>query len=202
LWSPLGTGDASVDPVVLSSAIQDLEPLLGGGAPVYRALDAAFALLAARAPGSKALVAVLGGSDDTIAAGSARDATLTALRRARDAAGVLPILVDASADGKDSAAIAELAAALRAPVIALPFRPGPEREPQPWSGGIYSALQLAAELVDGAPLRSLTATFRVKTYAPSGFVSGTTLRGTIITENDLCPMGCGEVAQEFVVSIP
>jgi len=132
-----------------------------------------------------------GGSDDTVAAGSARDAT-----------GVLPILVDASADRNEGAAIAELAAALRAPVVALPSRQGPEREPQLWSGGIYSALQLAAELLDGAPVRSLTATFRVKTLAPSGFVSGTTLRGTIITENDSCPMGCGEVMQEFVVIIP
>jgi hypothetical protein len=204
LWSPLDPA-YSTDADILGATILDLEPRVGGAAPVYDALVAALAAITTRAPaGNRALVAVLGGDDDSIPSGATRVARLATLRRLRDEGGVLPVLINAAAD-TDSAArmgIADIAAALRAPVIGLGPRIGPSREPQAWSAGIHAALQLAAELAEGAPLPSITATFRVKTSAATGFVQGATLRGTIIAEGDICPMGCHETPVEFVVEIP
>lgn len=204
LWSPLGHA-YSLDPLVLGAAIQDLEPRLGGAAPVHEALMAALASIAAGGPqGNRALVAVLGGDDDSIADGSTRAANLETLRRMRDGGGVLPVLINAARLSEPIArqGIAEIAAALRAPVVVPGTRLGPDREPQPWSAGIHAALQLAADLAAGSPLPTLTTTFRVRTSAAAGFAPGTTLRGTVFAESEICPLGCSTIPVEFVATIP
>lgn len=200
LWLPLGAGAAfSTDRPTLEAAVGMLEPLTGGSAPVFEALRAAFTLTAAEAPpGNRAVVAFLGGGDDTEMSESTRQEALAALRRQRDDAGIQAILIAGAPfeQPDERQELAELSAALRAPAISL-------GEPATWTSGSFAALDLAADLMDGLPLPTLSAVFRVKANAPGAFPAGTTLHGMLYLEStNFCDWGCRELPVEFAVEIP
>jgi hypothetical protein len=208
LWVPRGSGTVfSTDRAALEAAVGVLEPLVGGSAPVFDALEAAFTLTATNAPpGNRSVIALLGGGDGGARSDSARREELAALRRQRDDAGIQAIVIAAAPDEQrgEHLALADLAAALRAPAISLgvSMQTGSGFYSQTWTAGLYAALDLAADLVNGSPLPSLSAAFRVKANQPNAFPAGATLRGAIFIESDICPMGCWEIPLEFAVEIP
>jgi hypothetical protein len=182
-----------------------LEPYVGGTAPVFESLQAAMHVSAERAPsGNRAIVAMLGGGEDRELSEAARRSALAALRQQRGATGIQSVLiVGAPAWSVDRLAVADLAAALRAPAISL----GVSRNTQDfaarsWDAGSFAAFDLAADLIGGLPLPTLSATFRVKAGSPTTFAAGTTLYGVVYVESEICPMGCWEIPLEFAVEIP
>jgi hypothetical protein len=198
LWLPLGEGSPfSTDGAVLKSVVGTLEPYVGGTAPVFESLQTAINVAAASAPsGNRAIVAMLGGGDDRDMSEAARRSALAALRQQRDATGIQSVLiVGAPTRSTERLAVADLAAALRAPAISLGLT-------QTWAAGSFAAFDLAADLIGGLPLPTLSAAFRVKATSPTLFAAGTTLHGMVYVESDFCPMGCGEVPLEFAVEIP
>ena len=207
LWSPLGGGAIfSTDRVVLESGVTILEPLVGGGSPVFEALKLAAAVTAANAPpGDRAVVALLGGGDDGAMSESQRNDALASLRQQRDDTGVRFIVVAAAPPDLrvEQQALAELAAALRAPKISLGVTQNlSDHLGQTWTSGSYAALDLAADLIDGLPLPTLSAAFRVTGNGAGAFPAGATVRGVVYVESDICPMGCWEHALEFAVVVP
>ena len=207
LWIPSGIGTVfTADAVVLKSNVGIIEPLVGGAAPLFDALEAAVALTAMSAPsGDRAVVALLGGTDDRELTASERDRALASLRRQRDDTGVRAILIDAAPTMPlaEHRAIAELAAALRAPTISLGVSMDElQYSAQRWASGSYAALDLAADLTEASPLPTLSAVFRVRANTAGAFQSGAKLRGVIYVESEICPMGCWEMPLPFVVEIP
>jgi len=204
LWLPYGTGKAySSDLSLVLPAVATLEPLAGGAAPVFDALQAAFKRVAAETPPEgRAVVALLGGGDDPSLSDAARAEALAALRQQRDQADIQPVLIVGAPESKrdDRAAIAELAAALHAPMVSLGapgFYPGHE-----WASGSYAGMDLAGDLINRVPLPSLSAVFRVKANESGAFPAGATLRGVLSLESNLCAMGCEEFTIDFAVEIP
>jgi len=200
LWLPLGEGSPfSADGAALNSVVGMLEPHVGGTAPVFESLQAAMNVAAASAPpGNRAIVAMLGGGDDRDLSDAARGSALAALRQQRDAAGIQSVLiVGAPTFSTERLAIANLAAALHAPAISLGLS-----DSETWAAGSFAAFDLAADLIEGVPLPTLSAAFRVKAKSPTTFSTGTTLYGVVWVESDKCPMGCAEVPLEFAVEIP
>jgi hypothetical protein len=208
LWSPLGSGSVfSTDRAVLQAGVGILEPLVGGSAPVFDALQAAIALTVARAPpGNRGVVALLGGGDDRDLSESARQAALASLRRQRDDAGIQAVLIAAApaSEHAERVALAELSTALRAPAISfgVVLAASGLGAPQTWESGSYAALDLAADLIDGIPLPSLSAMFRVSANQPGAFPAGATLHGTLYVLSELCPFSCLEISLEFAAEIP
>lgn len=207
LWVPSGTGTVfTANDVILKSNVGVLEPLVGGSAPLFDALEAAVALTAVAAPpGDRTVVALLGGGDDRELTAAERDRALASLRRQRDDTGVRAILIDAAptmplAEHRE---IAGLAAALRAPTISLGAAMD-ERQffAKTWASGSLAALDLAADLTKGSHLPTLSAAFRVRANAAGAFPSGAILRGVLYVESDICPMGCSEIPLAFAVEIP
>jgi hypothetical protein len=198
LWLPLGAGSPfSEDGAALKSAVGMLEPYVGGTAPVFEALQEAITVAAASAPsGNRAIVAMLGGGDDRDMSEAVRTSALAALRQNRDASSIQSVLiVGAPTRSTERLALANLATALRAPAISLGLK-------QTWAAGSFAAFDLAADLIEGLPLPTLSATFRVKAKSPTTFSAGTTLYGVVYVEGDSCPMGCAEIPLEFAVEIP
>jgi len=202
LWAPPQAATVfTADRFAQEAAVDSLEPLVGGTAPVFDALGAALTLTAAQAPatGRRAIVALLGGGDDTGLSESQRQAALDSLRQQQADTGIQVVLIagrlnEGSVERKN---LAELAAALRAPIIYSGY-------PKDWrekGDGLYSALDLAADLLAGSALPSVEAVFRMKSDQPGGFQSGPPLHGTLWIESDLCPMGCAELPLEFAVDI-
>jgi hypothetical protein len=135
---------------------------------------------------------------------AARRSALGALRQQRDTAGIQLVLI-AGAPGSGPAerfAVADLAAVLRAPSISLGFRSSSKNSGQTWAAGSFAAWDLAADLIRGLPLPTLSAAFRIKAKPPILFAAGATLYGVIYVETDSCPMGCAEFPLEFAVEIP
>ena len=202
LWAPRHTATVfSADRFAQEAAVDTLRPLVGGTAPVFDALGAALTLTAAQAPatGRRAIVALLGGGDDSGLSESQRHAALASLRQQQADTGIQVVLIAGrlDVDSVERRNLAELAAALRAPIIYSGY-------PKDWrekGDGLYSALDLAAELLAGSALPSVEAVFRMKSDQPGGFQSGPTLHGTLWIESDLCPMGCAELPLEFAVDI-
>ena len=202
LWAPPHTATVfSADRFAQEAAVDTLRPLVGGTAPVFDALGAALTLTAAQAPatGRRAIVALLGGGDDSGLSESQRHAALASLRQQQADTGIQVVLVAGRLDGDsvERRNLAELAAALRAPIIYSGY-------PKDWretGDGLYLALDLAADLLAGSALPSVEAVFRMKSDQPGGFQSGPTLHGTLWIESDLCPMGCAELPLEFAVDI-
>ena len=202
LWAPPHTATVfSADRFAQEAAVDTLRPLVGGTAPVFDALGAALTLTAAQAPatGRRAVVALLGGGDDSGLSESQRQAALASLRQQQADTGIQVVLVAGRLDGDsvERRNLAELAAALRAPIIYSGY-------PKDWretGDGLYLALDLAADLLAGSALPSVEAVFRMKSDQPGGFQSGPTLHGTLWIESDLCPMGCAELPLEFAVDI-
>ena len=202
LWAPPHTATVfSADRFAQEAALDTLRPLVGGTAPVFDALGAALTLTAAQAPatGRRAIVALLGGGDDSGLSESQRQAALASLRQQQADTGIQVVLIAGRLDGEsvERKNLAELAAALRAPIIYAGY-------PRDWrekGDGLYSALDLAADLLAGSALPSVEAVFRMKSDQPGGFQSGPTLHGTLWIESDLCPMGCAELPLEFAVDI-
>ena len=208
LWVPVGSGTVfSTDRAALEAAVGILEPLVGGSAPVFEALEAALTLTAAQSlPGNRALVALLGGGDDGEMSDAERQAALAALRQKRDAADIQAILIAGVPDTQrdERMALAELSSALRAPTVYLGVTQDSRSGfyAQTWASGLYAALDLAADLTDESLLPTLSAVFRVQANQPDAFAAGTTLRGALYIESDICPMGCWEMPLEFAVEIP
>jgi hypothetical protein len=207
LWWPFVAGTYfSSDPAILTAAIAILEPLTGGTAPVFDALDLALATTTDEAPpGNRALVVMLGGGDDSGLSTEEREQALAALGQQRDATGILSLLIAGAslAQPDERTALAELAATLRAPTIALGIFTDQSGNPvQSWTAGSFGALDLAADLLDGLPLPTLSATFRVTADAPDTFLSGAILHGVIYLESYICDWDCYELPIEFAVRIP
>jgi hypothetical protein len=202
LWAPPHTATVfSADRFAQEAAVDTLRPLVGGTAPVFDALGAALTLTAAQAPatGSRAIVALLGGGDDSGLSESQRQGALASLRQQQADADIEVVLIAGRLDGDsvERRNLAELAAALRAPIIYSGY-------PKDWretGDGLYAALDLAADLLAGSALPFVDAVFRMKSGQPGGFHSGPTLHGTLWIESDLCPMGCAELPLEFAVDI-
>ena len=200
LWVPPNTATVfSADRFAQEAAVDTLRPLVGGTAPVFDALGAALTLTAAQAPatGRRAIVALLGGGDDSGLSESQRHAALASLRQQQADTGIQVVLVAGrlDVDSVERRNLAELAAALRAPIIYSGY-------PKDWretGDGLYSALDLAADLLAGSALPSVEAIFRMKSDQPGGFQSGPALHGTLWIESDLCPMGCAELPLECAV---
>jgi hypothetical protein len=207
LWTPLGAGTIfSTDRAALVAAVSILEPLVGGSAPVFAAIENALTLTAAAPAGRRAVVAVLGGGDDGDMGDSARRETLAALDRQRAESAIQAVLIAAARSEDNDArwALAELAAALSAPAISLgqPYDSEMFGGEHSWRAGLFAALDLAADLIDGLPIPTLSAEFRVETVEPGGFLPGTVLYGVVYVESEICPMGCWEIPLEFAVEIP
>jgi hypothetical protein len=202
LWAPPHAATVfSADPFAQEAAADTLRPLVGGSAPVFAALRAAMTLTAAQAPatGRRAIVAMLGGGDDSGLSESQRQAALASLRQQQVDTGIQVVLIAGrlDSDSMERKNLAELASALRAPIIYAGY-------PKDWrenGDGLYSALDLASDLLAGSALPSVEAVFRMKTDQPGGFQSGSALHRTLWIESDVCPMGCGELPLEFAVDI-
>ena len=213
LWSPPlsaavfpgGTDlqNSAIDVLTYNRAV----PLAGVRAPVIDALGAGYGLLAAHAPAThrRALVAVLGGGDDSGLSELEQRARLQQLRAEQDAAGALTVLVAGRLNegSPERRNLAELAAALGAPVIYAGY-------PRNYTNfdvgspfdGLFHASRFAAEILAGSPMQVITATFRVRTDASHPFESGTLFRGALRVESTQCPMGCWELPLDFAVRIP
>jgi hypothetical protein len=206
LWLPLGAGSPfSTDVAVLKPVVGMLEPYVGGTAPVFEAMQAAINVAAASAPsGNRAIVAMLGGGDDRDMSEAARRSALAALGRQHAASGIQSVLiVGAPTWSAERLAVAGVAAALHAPAISLGLAAAdPRGAVQTWAAGSFAAFDLAADLIAGSPLPTLSAAFRVKAKSPATFSAGTTLYGVVYVESDSCPMGCAEIPLEFAVEIP
>ncbi len=202
LWAPPHTATVfSADRFAQEAAVDALRPLVGGTAPVFDALGTALTLTAAQAPanGRRAIVALLGGGDDGGLSESQRQAALASLRQQQADTGIQVVLIAGRLDGEswERTHLAELAAALRAPIIYAGY-------PTDWrttGDGLYAALDLAADLLAGSALPTVEAVFRMKSDPPGGFQPGAALHGTLWIESDLCPMGCAELPLVFAVDI-
>lgn len=203
LWVPaVGTTAFSTETPANMAALDALQPLFGGNAPVLEALSAALSLTAAQASTTqrRSIVAVLGGDDDSGMSEMQRKAALASLRQKQADTGIQVVLVVGRLDAESAerARLGELAAALRAPIIYAGY-------PSNWlvkTDGLYAALELAADLLSGKVLPNVNAKFRMKSDQPGGFQTGSTLHGTVFVESDQCPMGCGELPYQFAVEIP
>jgi len=192
----------SADRLAHRAAVDALEPLVGGNAPVLEAMSAAISLVAAQTPATHrpAIVAILGGADDSGLSDTQRKNALAELRQKQGDTGVQVILVIGRLDAESAERthLGELAAALRAPIIYAGY-------PRNWlirTDGLHAALDHAADVLTGVPLPSVKATFRMKSERPGGFETGSILHGTIFVESDQCPMGCGELPYQFAVQVP
>ena len=151
------------------------------------------------------MIALLGGEDDTSMSTQDRRAAHETLRGQIDDTGVRMILVAAlpHAAIEQRQALAELAATLRAPLISLGTVLGePDYAPNASATGSYAALDLAADLVDGVRLPTLSATVRIKAPAPDAFLAGSILYGVVYVQNEICPWECLDVPLEFAVTVP
>jgi hypothetical protein len=207
LWIPRGTGAAlTTDEAVLKSDVGVLEDLVGGSAPVVDALQAAVEFSVASAPpGERFVVVMLGGGDDSAISATQREAALASLRQQRDQTGVRIILIDGSraVSKTDHRNIADLATVTRATTISLGLtRDDRDFQTQTWASGAFAALDLAADLVVGARLPSLTADFRIRAVSPGAFPPGSILRGVVIVESEICPVHCWVLPLEFAAEIP
>ena len=122
------------------------------------------------------------------------------LRQQQTDTGIQAVLIASRLreDSADRAALADLAAAIRAPTIHAGY-PG---DWQDQTDGLHAAMELASDLLDGSALQSLKATFRMRSDQPNGFASGAVLRGTLYVESSQCPMGCWELPLTFAVTVP
>ena len=202
LWvPPVAPAVFTSDQFAQEAVVDSLEPLVGGTAPVFDALAAALTLTAEQAPatGRRAVVALLGGGDDSGLSESQRQAALASLSQQQADTGIQVVLIAGRLD-EDSVErrnLAELAGALRAPIIYAGY-------PKDWrapADGLYWAMDLAADLLAGSALPSLHAVFRVKSDQPGGFQSSPALQGTLWVESNQCPMGCWELPLQFAVDI-
>ena len=205
VWLPRGAGAAfSGDAIVFESGIDALEPLTGGISPVFDALDAAVRIATDEAPASGGtVVAVISGDDQTGLAVSQRAAKLSALRQQHLDSGVQTLLITAAIPDEiaGSTAVAELAEALGAPLISTGLI-DPRYDDTTPGHGLFAALDLAADLIAGTDMPTLSTTLRVRAPVAGAFVAGSTLHGALFLESDICPVGCQELALPFVVRIP
>jgi hypothetical protein len=205
VWLPRGAGAAfSSDATVFESGIGTLEPLTGGISPVFDALQAAVRITTDEAPaGGSTVVAVIGGDDQTGLTDSQRAAKLSSLRQQHLDSRVRTILIAAVDPGDiaNSMAVAKLAEALGTPTISTGIIDLPHSD-RASAHGLFAALDLAADLIAGTDMPTLSATFRVRAPAAGAFVAGSTLNGVLFLQSDICPFGCEELALPFTVRIP
>jgi hypothetical protein len=203
LWFPSGTEiPFTSDRLSQEAAVGVLRPLVGGTAPVLDALGAAMTVMAAQAPADRrrVIVALLGGADDSGLTEAQQQVALESLRQQQAETGIQVILIAArlKEGSEDRRILAELAAALRAPIIHAGY-PGSFEDQ---TDGLYAALDLAADLSAGSALSSVKAVFRMKSNVPGGFQSGTVLHGAIYVQSDICDWECLLIPQEFAVRVP
>jgi hypothetical protein len=205
LWLPRGAGATfSSDATLVESDIGILESLSGGSSPIFDALEAAIGIATDQAPaGGRTVVAVISGDDQTALTDAQRATKLSALRQQRLDGGVQTILITAFApyDIADSLAVAELADTLGAPTISTGLI-DPRHDDTAPEHGLFAAVDLAADLLAGADMPTLSATLRVRAPAAGAFVAGSKLHGVLFLESDICPVGCQELSLPFAVRIP
>ncbi len=202
LWLPLGAGTPfSRDEALLKSNVQVIEPLLGGIAPVYAGIEAAVAQTDSVTPaGSRTVVVMLGGQDEITGSATERAQALATLRQQRDATGVRTILIGGTRESNDE--IDELARALRAPRIPLPGNVNYQQNyVQAIASGATSALALAAELIEGVPLPTMSADIRIRKQTGS-YPAGAALGGYVWLDTQFCSIGCKPISAEFTVVVP
>jgi hypothetical protein len=190
VWAPQGGPAFSAEAPVLESAIDTLVPLVGGSAPVFEALQAAISATASHVPASRrAVVAWLGGGDESGLSAQQQQQVLAALRQQQTDTGVQVMLIDnGNPDAAQLAAITELASALRAPRI---------------RGEASGAAELAARLLSGGKVPVLNIVFRLQ--APPGtFQAGTKLHGMLsAVDRYEGPIGgWAEIYLPFAAEIP
>ena len=202
---PLGAGTSfSTDRVALQAATSVLEPLTGGSAPVFDAMQTALAVTAANAPpGNRAVVGAIPRLGFyRLCLRRRAEESLARPRRTLDPTGIQR---DADlrrawrATQRTSGSRHNLSAALRAPAVSLGVDYD-SNDLSGWAAGSFAALDLAADLIDGFPLPALSAVFHVKADEP--FAAGALLYGAVYVESENCPMGCSEIPLEFAVEIP
>jgi hypothetical protein len=203
LWLPPSAATTfTSDRLSQEAAVDALRPLVGGTAPVLHALGAAMTVTATQIPADRrrAIVALLGGDDDSGLTETQQQVALESLRQQQAETGIQVILIAARLEegSEERRSLAELAAALRAPIIYAGY-PGNFLDQ---TDGLYAALDLAADLLAGSDLPSVKAVFRINSDQQGGFQPGSMLHGAINVEVDVCPMGCWELPLEFAVRIP
>jgi hypothetical protein len=205
LWAPPNTTSVfSTNRLGQEAAVDTLRSLVGGSAPVFDSLRAAMTLTATQAPatGRRAIVALLGGGDDSGLSEPQRLAALASLHQQQADTGIQVILISfrLATDSVERTNLEELAASLRAQIIYAGF------PADSWArgDGLYSALDLAADILAGSALPTVKAVFRMKSDQPVGFQPGSTLRGMIQVESGAWDWDQGSVMLplQFAVDIP
>jgi len=102
----------------------------------------------------------------------------------------------------DRQSLAELAAALQAPTIAMGISPIASPFDQSWASGTFGTLDLAADLIEGLPLPTLSAEFHIAAAESGAFPAGAILHGAVHVESEPCPFDCQYLPLEFAVEIP
>jgi hypothetical protein len=204
--SPLWSTGLSMDKLALESRALALESMFGGTAPVFDALQSAMSRVVEQVPASsrRAVVAFLGGGDNSVLTASERNVRLASLRQSQGETGIQALLVApkhyvTDRSGRIAAPgvqldLAEVAAALRAPLI---FNPGN------WPGNSpYAEAILAADILSGSAMPTIEMAFRLKSNQAGGFVRGSRLSGTLwVVEGDQW-WGYVEWPMPFVAEIP
>ena len=205
LWAPANAVNLfSGDVLDQEAAVDVLRPLIGGNAPLFDALRVAMALTSARAPatGRRVIVALLGGGDDSGLSAAERVAALTSLRQQQADTGIEVVLIAyrLESDSVERENLAELAAALHAPIIYAGF----PRDSGWRADGLYEALDLASDLLSGSALPTLNAVYRMKSDQPGGFRADSILHDSVFMESGLCEWdwGCSILPLQFAVEVP
>jgi hypothetical protein len=205
LWAPAAAATVfSANRAGQEAAVDTLRPLVGGSAPVFDALRAAMTLTATQtsANGRRAIVALVGGGDDSGLTAPQRLAALASLRQQQVDAGIEVVLISyrLESDSAERENLAGLAAALHAPIIYAGF----PRDTGWRADGLYEALDLASDLLSGSALPTLNAVYRMKSDQPGGFRAGSVLHDSVFMESGLCEWdwGCSILPLQFAVEVP
>ena len=203
---PLWSTTFSSDRTSLKNAAHDLESRFGGTSPVIAALQSAMAFTAEQvSPSSqRAVVALLGGIDDSGLTEQQRSAGLSALRGLREGAAIQTVLVAPQevvmrqgwdlVEGKQSTGLADIAAQVTAPLIF---------NPDTWpASGLYAPSLLAADIVAGKALPTIDVVYRLQANQPGGFPPGSTIADTLVLVAGDPDWGYWEVPMPFTFEVP
>ncbi len=202
LWLPAGGFSTTADRAGALEAVKALVPRIGGGAPLFDALDASIRLLSSSSPATarRTIVAIVGGGDSGALSADQRQRRLASLRQLQQDANVEIILIPGELPEKspERPLLAEIAEALHAPQIFAGLPKGWAS----WPNGLHTAMNIAADMLTGVPLQTIDVVFRLPARDPAGFVAGSRYEGSLAVESDFCPMGCAEPPMNFSVVIP
>jgi hypothetical protein len=182
LWIPTFTPPPLLDPpAVRAQWVATVTPHVGGGSPLYDALDAAMDSIALAVPSSRrrALVVLTGGDDDVASTPEERRARWASLNQKRALTGVEIVLVAGRVerDSPQRSSLRDLASGGFATLVTM-FQSKPFGNEWGTYDDHYSSLDLAASLLDGTA-KTYQLSFRLKASSPMGFRSGARLHGDL-----------------------